>query len=246
MPIVQRDDGATIYYEVTGNGFPVLLLAPGGLNSAIQFWERMPLNPRKALADEFQLIVMDQRNVAGSRGPLDTQDPWGMYAGDQLAVLDALGVQRAHVVGCCIGSSFIFRLLQKQPERFACAVPMQPIGTDETNTGVFGPSTYRPWGAALIENGADLTMETVEAFGEKLFEAGFVFSVSRDFLRTVQAPMLLLYGDDPPHPRGVSEEVHALLPNVQVVERWRPPDATEAAMETMRQFLRSHTPKSGG
>ncbi len=40
MPNYERD-GATIYYEEHGSGFPLLLLAPGGLNSAIPFWERM-------------------------------------------------------------------------------------------------------------------------------------------------------------------------------------------------------------
>ena len=68
MPHVERG-GASIYYEVhgTAGGAPLLLLAPGGLNSSIAFWGRMPLNPLGAFADEFQLIVMDQRNAGHDR-----------------------------------------------------------------------------------------------------------------------------------------------------------------------------------
>ncbi len=93
MQFVERA-GASIYYEVHGNasGAPLLLLAPGGLNSSLAFWGRMPLNPMAAFEDEFRIVVMDQRNAGQSRGPLEPADPWGMYAADQLAVLDAVGV----------------------------------------------------------------------------------------------------------------------------------------------------------
>ena len=81
MPTVERA-GASIYYEVHGDDSlpPLLLLAPGGLNSTIDFWGRLPLRPMEAFTGEFRLIAMDQRN-AGSRssGPLETADPWGMY-----------------------------------------------------------------------------------------------------------------------------------------------------------------------
>ena len=240
MPFLERD-GASIYYEEHGSGFPLLLLAPGGLNSSVPFWERMPLNPVQAFADEFRVIAMDQRNAGRSSGPLDTRDPWGSYAADQLAILDHLGIEKT-LVGCCIGCSFIFKLVERQPERIVAGVLMQPIGHDETNPGAFGPDTWNPWGENLIGKGASFSMEEVEAFGHALFDSGFVFSVSRDFLRTVSTPMLLLFGDDRAHPRGVSVEVASLLPNVEVVERWRDPDVVPAVTERMRRFLNAHTP----
>ena len=241
MPTIQRD-GATIYYEEHGStsAQPLLLLAPGGLNSTVDFWGRMPLNPLEAFVDEFRVIAMDQRNAGRSSGPLDTQDPWGMYADDQLAVLDHLGIDRTLVIGCCIGCSFIFKLLERAPERVIAAVPMQPIGHDETNDGTFSPEMWTPWGQNLIDKGAAFTMEIVNAFGHALFDPGFVFSVSREFLRSVQTPLLLLYGNDKAHPRGVSVEVAGLLPNVQQVERWRDPDVVADVTVRMRDFLRSH------
>ncbi len=243
MPFFERD-GASIYYEESGSGFPLLLLAPGGLNSSIAFWGRMPLNPLQAFSDDFRVIAMDQRNADRSRGPLDTRDPWGSYADDQLGLLDRLGIEKALVAGCCIGCSFIFKLVERQPQRIVAGVLMQPIGHDETNPGAFGPDTWTPWGQNLIDKGADLSMDTVEAFGHALFDSGFVFSVSRDFLRTIRTPMLLLYGNDRAHPRGISVEVASLLPNVELVERWRDPDVVPEVTERMRRFLQAHEPVS--
>jgi len=241
MPTIERD-GATIYYEEHGSGFPLLLLAPGGLNSAIPFWERMPLNPIAAFSNEFRVIAMDQRNAGRSSGPLDTDDAWGMLAADQLAVLDHLGIEQALTAGCCIGCSFIFKLVQVAPERVAAGVLMQPIGVDENDPGYFGPTMWTPWGENLIANGAKFDAATVDAYGHSLFDAGGVFSVPMDFLKSIQTPMLLLDGDDRAHPKVTSDEVAALLPNVERVERWRDQDVVAEATERMRDFLRRHTP----
>jgi len=241
MPYLERD-GASIYYEEQGSGFPLLLLAPGGLNSSVAFWDRMPLNPRTAFADQFRVIAMDQRNAANSKGPLDTKDPWRMFADDQLAVLDHLGIDQALAIGCCIGCSFIFKLCEVAPGRIVAGVPMQPIGDDETNVGQFSETFWVPWGENLIEKGASFTMDEVSAFGHALFDPGFVFSVSREFLRTIETPMLLLDGDDRAHPKGISVEVASLLPNLQRIERWRDPEVVPQVIEQMREFLTSHTP----
>jgi pimeloyl-ACP methyl ester carboxylesterase len=200
----------------------------------------MPLNPLEAFADEFRLIAMDQRNAGRSSGPLETSDAWSMYADDQLAVLDHLGLDGVLVIGCCIGCSFIFKLLERAPQRIVAGVLMQPIGADETNPGTFGQEMWTPWGQNLIDNGATFSMDAVNAFGNSLFEPGFVFSVTRDFLRGVETPLLLLHGNDRAHPSGVSAEVASILPNVERIERWRDPDVVSAATERMRSFLRAH------
>jgi pimeloyl-ACP methyl ester carboxylesterase len=244
MPTIQRGD-ATIYFEEHGSGFPLLLLAPGGLNSTVDFWARMPLNPIEAFStDGFRVIAMDQRNAGRSSGPLDTSDPWKMYAEDQLAVLDHLGIDQAMAIGSCIGCSFIFELIEQTPRRIVAAVPMQPIGHDETNDGVFGPEMWTPWGQNLIDKGARFDLETLDAFGHAMFDPGFVFSVSRDFLKSIQTPLLLLYGNDRAHPRGVSIEVAGLLPNVETIERWRDADVVPDVIERIRAFLKTHATAS--
>jgi pimeloyl-ACP methyl ester carboxylesterase len=243
MPTVERGD-ATIYYEEHGSGFPLLLLAPGALNSTVDFWGRMPLNPIEAFSADFRVIAMDQRNAGRSSGPLDTSDPWRMYADDQLAVLSHLGIDQAMAIGCCIGCSFIFQLVEQAPRRIVAGVLMQPIGLDETNDGAFGPETWTSWGQNLIDKGARFNLDTLNAFGHAMFDPGFVFSVSRDFLKSAQTPFLLLYGNDRAHPRGVSTEVASLLPHVESIERWRDPDVVRDVTERMRAFLKTHAAAS--
>ncbi len=117
---------------------------------------------------------------------------------------------------------------------------MQPIGHDETNPGTFGPQTWTPWGQALIEGGATFDAATLERFGHGLFDGDFVFSTPREVLSQMRTPLLLLYGNDRAHPRGVSAELASLLPNVESIERWRDPDVVPAAAERMGEFLRAH------
>ena len=137
MPTITRPDGATIHYEVEGSGFPLLLIAPGGVSSQIDFWDRNVFNPMKELSDEFMVVGMDQRHAGTSYAPAKPFD-WADGAADQLAVLDAVGAERTHVMGGCIGCAYIWNLIQAAPERITAAVPQNPVGLDETNNlGVF-------------------------------------------------------------------------------------------------------------
>lgn len=131
--MIARPDGATVHYEVVGQGFPLLLVAPGGVSSEIAFWERAAINPLKELAGDFMLIGMDQRHAGGSHAPA-VPFSYDQTLGDQLAVLDAVGARRAHVMGGCIGCAYAWRLIHDAPERVAAAVCQDPVGLDETNT----------------------------------------------------------------------------------------------------------------
>ena len=133
MPEIVRPDGATIHFEVFGRGFPLLLLAPGGVSSQIESWERSAINPIKELADDFTLIGMDQRHAGRSPAPA-APFSYDLSTGDQLAVLDAVGAPQAHVMGGCIGCAHAWRLVHDAPERIAAVVCQDPVGLDETNT----------------------------------------------------------------------------------------------------------------
>ena len=117
MPVFTRPD-AEIYYEVHGSGHPLLLFAPGGLRSQLEFWRHSPANPDVAaawmnpmvdLAGRFTVVGMDQRNAGKSRGTVTAADGWDTYAGDHLALMDHLGHRRFHVMGGCIGGSFCLK-----------------------------------------------------------------------------------------------------------------------------------------
>ena len=126
MPQIDRPDGARIYYEVRGQGFPLLLFAPGGINSQVSFWSVSAINPFD-YADEFMMIGMDQRNAEHSPAPLEAPT-WAQHTADQLAVLDAAGVERALLWGGCIGVAYALRFTKEAPGRVAGAVCQDPVG----------------------------------------------------------------------------------------------------------------------
>jgi pimeloyl-ACP methyl ester carboxylesterase len=238
------DDGETsIYYEEYGRGFPLLLIAPGAMNSTVEMWASAAINPLALYGEDFRLIAMDQRNAGRSTGPLDVADPWGSFASDQLALLDHLGVGAFHVMGCCIGGSFILKLIERAPARVAAAVLEQPIGIVNDNGPLF-EAMWRAWGAHLAAERPDIDAETVVEFGTRMWAGDFVISVGRDFVRSCPTPMLVLPGADDYHPAATGREIAALAPRGEVLEPWRDSaEHVEQAVETVRQFLRTHTPK---
>ena len=136
MPTFQHGD-VTIYYEEHGSGFPVLLIAPGGMRSAVSFWRHAPWNPIEQLSSRYRVIAMDQRNAGRSTAPVRATDGWARYTGDQLALLDHLGVDRFHVAGMCIGGSYITALIDAAPERVASGVVFQTIGLDDNRNAFY-------------------------------------------------------------------------------------------------------------
>lgn len=127
MPSVRRPDGAEIFYEVEGDGFPLLLFAPGGMSSENRIWREVSaLNPFD-MSDEFMVIGMNQRHTEGSPAPLALTN-WAIHAADQRAVLDDLGIDRALIWGGCIGVGFCLRFIMESPDRVAGSVCQDPVG----------------------------------------------------------------------------------------------------------------------
>jgi pimeloyl-ACP methyl ester carboxylesterase len=232
----------SIRYEEYGSGYPLLLLAPGGLNSTIEFWDRAAINPLIELADSFWLIGMDQRNAGQSTGPFAVDDPWGSYVEDQLRLLDHLGIDQFHVMGCCIGCSYALGLAERVPERLTSAVLEQPIGIIDDNRS-YWLTGRRAWSEKLVSERDDLTAADGEAFGVKMWdESDFVGTVTRDVVRGCQTPLLVLPGIDVPHPHVTGMEVAELAPRAELVEPWRDtPEHVEQAAAAVRDFLARHT-----
>lgn len=232
---------ATIYYEERGSGFPMLLIAPGAMNSAIELWSGATINPLEAYSEDFRLIAMDQRNAGRSAGPLEVDDPWGAYARDQLALLDHLGVRSFHVMGACIGCSFALKLIDQAPERVATAVLEQPVGVTGDNAPLY-EAMWRGWGDQLLPRRADIDRRELEAFGTRMFTGDFVLSVSRDFVRGCATPLLVLPGVDRYHPTATGREIAGLAREARLVEPWKDPQHVARATATVREFLQAHMP----
>src|SRR6266478_6183766 len=121
-----------IHYEEAGSGFPLLLIAGGGLNSTISgLTSGGPFNPIEEFKGEYRCIASDLRNANGgqSSGPFEIDRPWDAYTDDHLGLMDHLGLAKFMVLGFCIGGPFIWNLLRRAPDRIVAAVLAQPSGS---------------------------------------------------------------------------------------------------------------------
>ncbi|HEY4142940.1 MAG TPA: alpha/beta hydrolase [Pseudolabrys sp.] len=247
MPVVPID-GGEIYYEEFGSGFPVLCFSPGSLRSQISFWRTLPRSPEKtppwmdpttSLAPDFHIIAMDQRNAGKSRGPITANDSWDMYARDQIAVLDHLGIKKCHVLGACIGATFALKLCEVAPERIASVVLMQPIGRVPENIEYTRKEVTESWVPGLLKVNPALDPDETQRFGLRLLSSDFVHAVSREFVAGCQTPMLVMPGHETAHPQAVAEEILRLAPRAEYVKFWRG-EGRDYSVPVIRDFLKRH------
>jgi pimeloyl-ACP methyl ester carboxylesterase len=237
-----------IHYEEAGSGFPLMLIPGGGLNSTIAFFTgNSPFNPIKEFKGEYRCITADLRNAPGgqSTGPVEVDRPWDSYADDQLGLMDHLGIERFMVMGFCIGGPFIWSLLKRAPDRVVAAVLAQPVGwrpemRDPKYPGVF----WKSWGPALTAQRPEITMAMTDKFVARMFETDpdFVFTVTRDFVRGCQNPVLILPDDVPAHPYAVAMECAMLAPKAEVsMFPWKEPkERIPLAVRQIHSFLKAH------
>jgi len=124
-------DGIRTRYEVAGDGPPLLMFSPGGFNATIENWTSFGIYARldllRHLEQRYTCITFDKRESGQSGGRVE-RIGWDDYARQGLALLDALGIERAHVMGGCIGCSIAATLAVAQPDRVTSAVLYSPAG----------------------------------------------------------------------------------------------------------------------
>jgi pimeloyl-ACP methyl ester carboxylesterase len=236
-----------IRYEDAGSGFPLLLIPGGGLNSTIAGMKRgRPFDPIVELGDQYRTVVADLRNAydGQSSGPLEVDRPWDSFTDDHLGLMDHLGIDKFMVLGFCIGGPFVWNLLERAPDRVVAAVLAQPSGFSPEEPELFYQRNMAGWGPEIISRRPDITLEMVDRFLTEMYIANgdFVFTVSRDFVRNCQTPVLILPDDIPVHPYEVAMEAAMLAPNAEVsLFPWKQPeDRIPLAVRHVRSFLRAH------
>jgi pimeloyl-ACP methyl ester carboxylesterase len=237
-----------IHYEEFGSGFPLMLIAGGGLNSTIAGLT----NPFDAIGEfkgEYRCIAADLRNANSGRssGPLETGRPWDSFTDDHIGLMDHLGINKFMVHGFCIGGPFIWNLLKRAPNRVVAAVLAQPVGwRPEMRDPKYPGAFWKSWGATLTAKRPEISLQTTDQFVAKMFEtdADFVFTVTRDFVRSCQNPVLILPDEVPAHPYAVAMESAMLAPNAEVsIFPWKEPkERIPLAVRQIRSFLKAHRP----
>jgi pimeloyl-ACP methyl ester carboxylesterase len=111
-------NGVELEYEVVGSGEPVLLISPVLADGFV------PLTSEPALTDRYQLIRYHKRGWVGSThttGPVSIED----HAADAVALLEHLGVSRAHFVGHSSGAAVAAQVALDVPDAVATLVLLE-------------------------------------------------------------------------------------------------------------------------
>lgn len=236
-----------IHYQQVGSGFPLLLIAGGGLNSTIAGLSS-PFDAIGEFKGEYRCIAADLRNAPSgqSTGPLEVDRPWDAYTDDHLGLMDHLGIDRFLVMGFCIGGPFIWNLLERAPRRVVAAVLAQPSGFRAEQPTLFYDNNMKGWGPELVKRRPEISLAEVDRFLTRMYRTGadFVFTVTRDFVRGCQTPVLILPDDIPAHPYAVAMEAAMLAPKAEVsMFPWKEPkERIPLAVRQIRSFLRAHRP----
>jgi pimeloyl-ACP methyl ester carboxylesterase len=196
--------------------------------------------------NDFRVITMDQRNATNgeSTGPIPVDNPWAAFADDQLGVMDHLGIRQFLFFGNCIGGPFGMKLMERAPERVVAAVLSQPVGHRPEQPDYMYNSGKDVWAKEFRERRSDVSMAIIEAYLHSLYRVrpDFVYSVSRDFAKSCQTPMLVLPDDTTAHPLQVSIDIASLAPNAEItVFPWKEPAELKArTINRARTFLKRH------
>ena len=248
MPFFTKGD-VSIHYEEVGSGFPLLIIPGGGLNSTIKSLDTsVPFNPMTVYKDDFRCIAADLRNSATgeSSGPLETDRPWDAYSDDHLGLMDELGIDKFLVMGFCIGGPMVHNLLRLAPDRIVGAALMQPSGFSPEHPDLFYQNNIKAWGPPLCEKRSDVTMDTVHDFLTSMYtdRSDFVFTATRDFVSSLQTPILVAPDDVPAHPYACAMEVASLAPHSDVtIYPWKDTqEHIDEVVEHARRFLKHNAP----
>lgn len=124
-------DGIFTRYEVTGDGPSLLMFSPGGFDSTLESWRTVGiyrrLNLLEHLAARYRCITFDRRESGRSGGRVERVS-WADYVAQGVGLLDHLGVERAHLMGGCVGCSTVAAFGVAHPGRVLGMVLFSPAG----------------------------------------------------------------------------------------------------------------------
>ncbi|HZO00243.1 MAG TPA: alpha/beta hydrolase [Burkholderiales bacterium] len=123
--------GIATRYEVFGEGPPLLMYAPGGFDATIEKWRAAGVYERikllEHLPQKYRCIAFDRRECGQSGGRVE-QITWRDYADQGKALLEHLGIRRAHLIGGCMGCSCVMAFAVAYPEATQSMILWWPVG----------------------------------------------------------------------------------------------------------------------
>ena len=124
-------DGIATRYEVVGSGPPLLMYAPGGFDAALDKWSNTGIYTRLKLLDHlprtYTCILFDRREAGQSGGRVE-RITFGHYVVQGKSLLDHLGIDRAHIMGGCMGCCPVAAFAVAWPQATLSMILFWPVG----------------------------------------------------------------------------------------------------------------------
>jgi pimeloyl-ACP methyl ester carboxylesterase len=124
-------DGIVTRYEVIGSGPPLLMYAPAGFDATIEKWSTQGVYAKIKLLEHLPkthtCIVFDRRECGQSGGRVE-RVTWQHYADQAKGLLGHLKIERAHILGGCMGVSAAIAFAVAYPQATASLVLYWPVG----------------------------------------------------------------------------------------------------------------------
>lgn len=123
--------GIQTRYEIVGDGPPLLMFSPGGFDATLDKWRTQgvyrTVQPLAHLPERYRCIVFDRRETGESGGRVE-RVTWAHYVAQGAGLLDHLGIDRAHLMGGCMGCCPVAAFAVAHPERVASQILFWPVG----------------------------------------------------------------------------------------------------------------------
>ena len=124
-------DGIPTRYQVVGSGPPLLMFAPGGFDASLEKWSTLGVYARTKLLDalsaRYSCIIFDRRECGESGGRVE-RVTWSHFAAQGKALLEHLNIERAHLMGGCMGCGPVAAFAVAYPHATLSMVLYWPVG----------------------------------------------------------------------------------------------------------------------
>jgi pimeloyl-ACP methyl ester carboxylesterase len=124
-------DGITTRYEVIGSGPALLMFSPGGFDATLDKWTTQSvykrIKPVDHLSTKYSCIIFDRRESGESGGRVE-RISWAHYVAQGKGLLDHLKIQRAHIMGACMGVCPAVAFGVSHPETTLSLLLYWPVG----------------------------------------------------------------------------------------------------------------------
>jgi pimeloyl-ACP methyl ester carboxylesterase len=160
-------DGIHTRYGVVGSGPPLLMFSPGGFDATIEKWSSLGIytktKPVEHLSKHYTCITYDRRECGQSGGRVE-RVTWADFVAQGRALLDHLGIEKAHLMGGCMGCSPVAAFGVAHPERTLSMILYWPVGGAKYRLS--SHQRFAEHLAFVHQNGLDAVVELVKRDGK--------------------------------------------------------------------------------